>query len=238
MMDVAAFGILRSLHSDQVLVVSFTAFESQPRVLGLALVLVAFDKVPAQDEVLGNVINAWPYEPHTNIVPGHSSIFSFGELVLFPVFHGMKVHNTVIVEILTRKDFMFNSCGVNISHGMLMGVPPAEAQVKSANEGHLIVNHDELFVVCPVEGHIASVLQDIMVGMAHNSNVAMTWGAFRAEVAQGMLGMSAIASKGSFYFFVNDDVDFDTFFGLALQNRVKPPLLVLEGRATEILRSW
>jgi hypothetical protein len=39
---------------------------------------------------------------------------------------------------------------MHVGQGMLMVVPPAKAEIQAADEGHLVVNDDELFMVSPV----------------------------------------------------------------------------------------
>lgn len=48
----------------------------------------------------------------------------------------------------------------------------------------------------PVEGHISTVFEDVVIGMAQNSDVAVSRSALRTELMQGMLGMRRIASQG------------------------------------------
>ncbi len=55
---------------------------------------------------------------------------------------------THIVPVLAGPDFIDDARGVYIGHGVLMGVPPTETQIDSANKGHVIINDDELLVVC------------------------------------------------------------------------------------------
>lgn len=47
----------------------------------------------------------------------------------------------------------------------------------------------------PVEGHISTIFKDVVVGMAQNSDVAVSRSALGTKLMQGMLGMRRIASQ-------------------------------------------
>ena len=51
----------------------------------------------------------------------------------------------------------------------------------------------------PVEGHISSVLEDIVIRVSHNPDVFMPWLAFRDKIHQGFLRMLAVAGERSGY---------------------------------------
>jgi len=61
-----------------------------------------------------------------------------------------------------------------------MYVPAAEAEVYAANESNVIVDDDKLFVVCPVERHVGSIFEDVVVGMAHDDYVSVAFVALGA----------------------------------------------------------
>lgn len=56
-----------------------------------------------------------------------------------------------------------------------MDIPAAEAEVYAANERNVIVDDDELFVVCPVERHVGGIFEDVVVGMAHDDYVSVAF---------------------------------------------------------------
>lgn len=68
---------------------------------------------------------------------------------------------------------------MDIGKAMLSHIPPPVTNVKAANEGKIVVNDDKLLVVGPVEGHIAHVLEHVVVWMTKDVNIAMAWGALR-----------------------------------------------------------
>lgn len=79
----------------------------------------------------------------------------------------------------------------------------------------------------PVESHISSILEHVVVRMPHDSNIAVSRATFRAEVHDCFLGMLTVASKCCRHLSVDNNVDFDAFFCLSLQNLVKTPFLVI-----------
>ena len=79
----------------------------------------------------------------------------------------------------------------------------------------------------PVEGHIASILEDVVVGMPHDGDVAMTGGSFGTEGVESMLGVGTVAADGRSNLFVHNNVDFDTGLCPSLQDLVQSPFLVV-----------
>jgi hypothetical protein len=60
----------------------------------------------------------------------------------------MKVHDTVIVEILAWEDFVLNTAWMDVGERVGMSVPSPEACIEASNESDLVVNDDEFLVVC------------------------------------------------------------------------------------------
>ena len=85
----------------------------------------------------------------------------------------------------------------------------------------------------PVESHVGSVLQNVVVRVAHHLDVAVAGGALGAQGLEGVLGVLRIACKSGFDLFVDDDVDLDAGLCSALEHLVKPPLLVAGRGAAE-----
>lgn len=56
---------------------------------------------------------------------------------------------------------------------MLMGIPTSEAKVETADEGHLIVDNEELLVMCPVERHVGCVFENVVVRVSHDFDVSV-----------------------------------------------------------------
>ena len=66
-----------------------------------------------------------------------------------------------------------------------------------------------------------------MVGMAHNLNIAVSRGPFRAQGLQRVLGVLRVASDSSLDLAVDVDVDLDAGFGFSLEDLVQSPFLVI-----------
>jgi hypothetical protein len=82
---------------------------------------------------------------------------------------------------------------MHISERMLMGIPAAETEIDTTDKCSVEVDDDKLFVVCPVEGHVGGIFEDIVIGMAHYHNVSVTLGTFGAEALESMLGVRRVA---------------------------------------------
>ena len=76
-----------------------------------------------------------------------------------------------------------------------MVVPSPKAKVQSTNEGTVEVNDDKLFVMGPIEGHVCSIFQNIVVRVSHNDNVAMSRRSFGAQCLKRVFGMCRIAGE-------------------------------------------
>lgn len=183
--------------------------------------------------MFSNVIDTWTQHSHGDIMPRHTTMLCLGQLVLLPILDVFEVHDTIVVEVLTGPDLVGDAFRVHIRQAVLMVVPTAEAEIEATNEGHLVVNDNELFVMGPVKSHVGNVLQDIVVGMAHDRDVSVPRGAFWAECLEGMLGMGRITSNCGFDFAVYNDIDLDAGFSTTFENLVKSPFLVIGGRTTQ-----
>jgi hypothetical protein len=126
--------------ADEVFVVTFPAFQSEPLVSFIALVLVALHEIPSQDEVFGDVIDRRTDDTHGDIMPGHATVLQLVELISFPIVNTLKVQNTVVVEVLAGKDGVVHSRGVGVCQWMLFLVPTSVAQVQTTNESHCVVD--------------------------------------------------------------------------------------------------
>ncbi|KAH6607804.1 hypothetical protein Trco_004117 [Trichoderma cornu-damae] len=226
-LHVAPHRVLGPLHPDQVFVLALAALEDDPVEPLVALVLVALDKVPPQDEVLGNVVHARADDGHGDVVPGHAAVVCLAELVVLPVLHLFEVHDSVVVEVLARPDVRRHLVRVDVGERVVPGVPPPKAEIQAADEGDGVVDDDELLVVSPVHRHVGGVLQDVVVRVPHDLDVVVPRRAFRTEGLQGVLGVFRVAGQGGFDLLVDDDEDFDSLLRLALQNLVQPVLLFL-----------
>lgn len=79
---------------------------------------------------------------------------------------------------------------------MLVRIPSSKTEVDTTDERYVIVNHDEFLMMCPVESHISGVFEDVVIGMAHHSDVTMTGCSLGAEITQRMFGVCGITSQG------------------------------------------
>lgn len=183
--------------------------------------------------MLGNVVDAVANDTHGDIMPGHAAVVGFAQLVGRPVFDSLEVQDAVVVEILAGEHFVLNARGMHVGEGMLPAVPASETQIQAADEGHLVVDDDELLMMGPVEGHVAGVLEDVVVGMAHDGDVAMARAAFGTQGVEGVFGVGAVAADGLGDLLVDDDIDLDPGFGPPLQHLVQSPFLVVVGRPSQ-----
>lgn len=117
--------------------------------------------------------------------------------------------------------------GYSHTQGVLMSVPAAEAEIETANEGHLVVNDDELFVVSPVKGHVGRVLEHIVIRMTHDLDVSIARRSLGTQRLQCVLCVLGIARNGSLDLTVDGHVDLDAGFGAAFQDFIQSPFLVV-----------
>lgn len=148
MLDVLSHGELWPLNADEIFIVTCPVLEHEPIITLVSLILVSFAEVPPKHKMFGDVVNTRTYQTHGNIMPGHASVLSLGELVGFPVLDGLKVHDTVVVEILPGENLILNTSRMDIRQGVLVVIPAAKAKVKSTNEGDFVINDDEFLVMC------------------------------------------------------------------------------------------
>lgn len=85
-----------------------------------------------------------------------------------------------------------------------------------------MIDNAVFLMMRPVESHITTSIKDIVIWVAHNSDISMAGRAFGAKIVQSLLCMLAVAGQGSFNFLVNDDIDLYTCLGSALQDLVNP----------------
>lgn len=204
-MDVIANRMFGSLDTDKVLVLSFPSCHCEPIISIVTLVLVALDKVPAKHKVFCNVVHARTNDTHRNVVPWHPSVVSLGDFVVLPVINILEICNSIVVEILTRPYFVLDSTWVTASERVVSCVPAAEAKVKSSDERKIVVDDDELLVVCKVHGHVGScarvsvactdmatsltILQNVVVWMSLNTHIGV-------QCFQNVLAMQRVAREG------------------------------------------
>ena len=233
MMNVFSYGMLGSLNSDQVLVFPFPTFHGQPVESVIALVFVTFDEIPAKNKMLCNIIDAISDDTHGHIMPRHPTVICFTELIRLPVFDGLEVHDTIVVEVLPREHLVGNTGGVYIGTGMLSIVPSPEAEIQASNKSHGVINHDELLMMCPVESHVTRIFKNIVVRVSHHCDVAMPWGSLGAQGMKSMLRVSTIAADRLGDFLVHYHIYLNSSFCPPLQDLVQSPFLVVVWRSPQ-----
>ena len=196
MLDVITARVLGALHGNDIFVFVRATLHQKPVDVVAALVLVALDEVPAQDEVLRNVEHAVTLQTHRNVVPRHTTIVCLADFVALPVLHTLEVHDSVVIEILAGEDVVSQSSWVNICQWVLVCIPSSEAKINTANECYVVVDHDELLVMRPVKCHVSSIFEDVVVGMAHHSDVAIARCSLGAQVTQRMFCVRRITCQG------------------------------------------
>lgn len=97
--------------------------------------------------MLSYVIDTRTDQTHSDVVPGHTTIISLVEFIGLPVFDALKVHDTIVVEILPRKNLILYTSWVDVGKCMLVVVPSAKAEIDAANESNFVVNNHEFFMV-------------------------------------------------------------------------------------------
>ena len=147
MVHILANGMLWSLYPEEILILPVPTFEGQPIESGVALVLVPFAVVPAENKMFGNVIDTGTNDAHGNVMPRHTSVLGFAQFVVCPVVDTLEVHDAVVVEVLTRENGVIDAGRRHIGKRVLLGVPPAKAYVKTTNESQVVVNHNEFFMM-------------------------------------------------------------------------------------------
>ena len=233
MVDVFPNRMLRSLNRYQIFILTFSAYHRKPVKACRSLIFVPLYEVPAEHKMLGDIINTVTNNAHRDVVPRHATIVCLAQLIRLPVLHGLEVHDTVVVEVLAREEFVADTRRMHICQGMLAVVPSSEAEIQASNESQSIIDHDELLMVRPVESHVSCVLEDIVIRVSHHRDISIPWSTFGTERMQGMLRMCAITADGLRDFFVHDDVDLHSSFCPPLEHLVQSPLLVIVRRSSQ-----
>lgn len=251
MLHIVAAWIFRTLHSDKVFVFTGASLQQEPVDGRITLVLVAFDKVPSQHEMLGNVVDTVTHQTHGHVVPGHPTELGFADFVGLPIAHTLEVHDPVIVEFLTGEDLVPQVGRVDIGQGVLVGVPSTEAEIDTSDESEGIVNDDEFLVMSltsslapihfwllkglshPVQSHVSAIFEDVVVRMAQDLDVSVTRRSFRAETAQRVLRMGRIARQRLVDLLVHNHVDLHARLGAAFQHLIQSPFLGQERRSPQ-----
>ena len=73
-------------------------------------------------------------------MPGHTAVIGFVEFIGLPVFDALKVHDTIVIEILAREDLILYTSWMDVSKWMLVVVPSAKAEIDATNESNFMVS--------------------------------------------------------------------------------------------------
>lgn len=192
MCDVSSNRELRMLNTKQILIFPT---QPQPRETIMPLIFVSLHKIPPADKVFSYIPHSWTNNSERHIMPRHSAIFLFVQLILPPVFHLVKVHHAVVVEVLTGPYFSFNTPRMDICQWMLMRIPAAKTEIKSAYKSQFVIDYNKLFVMSPVKRGISTMQERMMVWMPHNHNVMATRAVVAAHALQIFFGMLTVAAE-------------------------------------------
>jgi hypothetical protein len=115
MLDVLAAGVLWPLNSNQIFIIPKSALHHKPIHIVSTLVLVTLDKVPAQNKVLCDIVDAVANQAHGYVVPRHAPEVSLAQLIALPVLDALEVHDSIVVEVLAREDVIAQASWMHIS---------------------------------------------------------------------------------------------------------------------------
>jgi hypothetical protein len=89
----------------------------------------------------------------------------------------------VVVEVLPREDFIYDSRRVDVCEEVLAHIPSPIAEIQATDEGQVVVNDNEFLMMGPIEGHVAEIFKDIVIRVAQDMDVAMAGCAFWAQAS-------------------------------------------------------
>lgn len=147
MLDIFSARKLRALNTNETFILASPTLDQEIIHFRVAFVFVSLNTVPSQYKMLGNVINTGTHQTHGDVVPGHTAIIGFVEFIVLPVFDALKVHDTIIVEILAGEDLILYTSWMDVCKGVLMVIPSAKAEIDAADEGNFVVNDHGFFMV-------------------------------------------------------------------------------------------
>jgi hypothetical protein len=107
-------------------------------------------------------------------MPWHPPVCCLVEVVTLPLGDILKIHDAIIVKVLAGPYLLCDVGRVGIRQWVLMHIPSPETQIETTDEGKLVVDHEELFMMCPKKRWVRAVNKRVMVGMAHHRDVAVS----------------------------------------------------------------
>ncbi len=139
----------------------------------------------------------------------------------------------VVVEVLAGEKFVDDARRMDVSKEMLAQIPSSKTQVQPTDKSKVVIDDDEFLVVCPVEGHVSHILEDVVIRMAQHVDIAMAGRAFWAESSQSMFCMSRVTGQRLLNFFIHDHINLDTPLGSSFDDLVETPFLTEKGWASQ-----
>jgi len=89
------------------------------------------------------------YQQQTYIVPRHAGRFQHRYRFTHVTAHVLEVHDARVVVILAGKEGAREIGRVCIGEGMILGIPAAKTNVKTANTRTMIIDDNDFFVMRP-----------------------------------------------------------------------------------------
>lgn len=73
--------VLGALNGNNIFIISSATFEKKPINARVSLILVTLDEVPPEDKVFSNVIDRVTNQTHSDVMPWHSAVLCFTDLI-------------------------------------------------------------------------------------------------------------------------------------------------------------
>ena len=77
-------------------------------------------------------------------MPGHPANFESRHIVTAIVSRFFEIHHASIIVILSREENLGKVGGMDISHGVVAGIPSSKAEVKPSDGREVVVNNNDL----------------------------------------------------------------------------------------------
>lgn len=154
------------------------------------LVEIHAHEVPVLDEVLGQVTHHGAFDLHGHVVPWHARLALLVQVGGVPLRHLHEVPDACVAVVLEGEVLALLPLvhGAIIEESVLGCVPTAVAQIESAHEAHLLVDHDALLVVRPHEAQQ-------VVGVSQHGDVLVVQAVLRERRVVGKYDRELAPSK-------------------------------------------
>lgn len=151
----------------------------------------------------------------------------------------LEVLDTSVVVVLTGEERATEVGRVNVGKREVVGVPATEAEVEPSNACDSSVDGDNLLVMTPVHGHLASeVIGMPDAGDCESRIVSRRRSSDRAShrrltvlvhILEVMLGVRRRERHALGHLLVDHDQNLDTLLGFAQEDSVEAHVVVLRG---------